>query len=30
MKEAVSRKRNGHKVMCRNSTEDNKKKYMVA
>ena len=27
MKEAVSRKKDAHKAMCRNSTEKNKRRY---
>ena len=27
MKEAVSRKKEAHKTMCQNSTEENKKRY---
>ena len=27
MKEAVSRKKEAHKAMCKNSTEENKRRY---
>ena len=27
MKEAISRKKEAHKAMCQNSTEENKRKY---
>ena len=27
MKEAISRKKDAHKAMCRNSNEENKKRY---